>query len=76
MRYTSPMAAQKEDDLKFYRQTRKSNECACGRGKQPGMWFCYKCYMALPVDMRRALFGVMDSEIFEAYDEAVKYLEP
>ena len=74
MKYRSDAQQKKQDDLNFYREMRRSNERICGRGKQPGMWFCYKCYKSLPVDMRRALFGPMGSEMFAAYDEAAKYL--
>lgn len=74
MRYTSPEQQKKQDDLDFYRKMKKSNECLCERPKQPGMWFCYKCYKSLPADMQMALWGAMDSEMFEAYNAAVKYL--
>lgn len=76
MEYRSDAQQKKQDDLNFYREMRYSNECICGRGKQPGMWFCYKCYKSLPVDMQRALWGMMEAAVFEAYDEAAKYLEP
>ena len=76
MKYQTDAQQQKQDDLNFYREMRRSNECVCGRGKQPGMWFCYKCYSSLPADMQRALRGAMGPEMFEAYDEAVKWLEP
>ena len=75
MKYMDSAQQKKQDDLDFYRKMRQSNECICGRGKQPGMWFCFRCYKSLPGDMRRALWGVMDSEVFEAYDEAVRYIE-
>ncbi len=74
MQYQTDAQQRKQDDLKFYRKMRRSNECICGLGKQPGMWFCFRCYKSLPADMQKALWGVMDSEAFEAYDEAVKYL--
>ena len=74
MRYVDSEKQKKQDDLKFYREMRRSNECICGRGKQPGMWFCYKCYKSLPADMQRALYGPMSQDTMEACDEAVKYL--
>ena len=74
MRYTSTSETQKENELRFYRETRRSNECDCGRGKQPGMWFCYSCHSLLPADLRRALIGAMSEAMTAAYDEAVKYL--
>lgn len=74
MKYQTDAQQKKQDDLNFYRQMRRSNECICGRGKQPGMWFCFLCYKSLPADMQRTLWGVMDSEVFEAYGEAAEYL--
>ena len=75
MKYVDSAQQKKQDDLDFYRKMRQSDECICERGKQPGMWFCFRCYKSLPADMQRALWGVMGPEMFEAYDEAVKYLE-
>lgn len=74
MKYTSAAEQRRQDDLKFYRKMRQSNECICERGKQPGMWFCFRCYKSLPADTQRALWGMMEAAVFEAYDEAVKYL--
>ena len=74
MRYQSPADQRRESDLRFYREMRKGNECICDRPKPTGMWFCYKCYKSLPADMQRALWGAMDSETLEAYNEAVTYL--
>ena len=76
MRYTDPAEQKRQDDLAFYRKMKRSNECLCGRGKQPGMWFCFRCYKQLPEDMRFALYGAMGPEMFEAYNEAVKWLGP
>lgn len=74
MKYVSSIDSQEEDDLRFYREARKSNECFCERGKQHGMWFCYRCYKSLPADMRRALFGKMNKDMMGAYDTAIRYL--
>ena len=74
MKYLSPAEQQKQDDLKFYCKTRESNECSCGRGKQPRMWFCFQCYKSLPVDMQRALWNPITKEAIEAYEKALKYL--
>ena len=76
MRYVDSEKQKQQDDLDFYRKMRRSNECICERGKQPGMWFCFRCYKSLPADMQKALWGMMEAAAFEAYDEAVKYLEP
>jgi len=75
VRYIDPEKQKKQDDLDFYRKIKMSNECLCERGKQPGMWFCYKCHKSLPADMQRALWGAMGPEMFAAYDDAVKYLD-
>ena len=74
MRYTDPTQQKMQDELDFYRKMKKSNECICERGKQPGMWFCFRCYKSLPADMQMALWGAMGPEMFEAYNAAVKYL--
>jgi len=74
MRYQSPADQQRESDLRFYREMRKGNECLCENSKQPGMWFCYRCYKALPADLQRRLFGAMTDDMMDAYNEAVKYL--
>lgn len=52
-----------------------SNECACGKTKQPKKSFCYRCYKALPRDMQRDLYRRIGNGYEEAFEEAVKYLE-
>ena len=74
MKYISSEQQKKEDELKFYRDMRRSNECLCGRGKQPGMWFCFRCYKQLPVEIQRELFGAMTQDMIDAYELAAKYL--
>jgi len=62
-------------DWKFYYDELMSDECACGNPKQPSRSFCYRCYMALPGDMRRDLWKRLGEGYEEAYEAAVKYLE-
>jgi len=72
MRYTPD---QKPDERQFYIDELKSDECRCGRPKQRGRSMCFRCYYALPNDMRRALYRRMGSGYEAAYDAAIKFLE-
>jgi hypothetical protein len=46
----------------------------CGRLKDSGKSHCRKCYFALPVDMRRALYRRIGQGYEAAYAESLKYL--
>jgi hypothetical protein len=63
------------DDVQFYIDQLKSNGCYCGAAKQRGRSFCYSCYMALPKDLRGALWKRMLCGYEEAYEEACQWLE-
>ncbi len=63
------------DDFKFYLKELRSNECRCGRNKQPGKSFCFNCYKRLPWDMQRALYRYLHEGYPQAYDEAAAFLE-
>ena len=52
----------------------KSLDCPCGRKKQSGRSFCYKCYLKLPDNMRRDMFNPIGRGYEAAYDTACKYL--
>lgn len=52
----------------------RSNECRCGRKKQPGRSFCYRCYYALPGEMRRALYRPIGKGYEAAYEAACRFL--
>jgi hypothetical protein len=48
--------------------------CACGRGKQTGNSFCYRCYGSLPKDMQRALYRLVGDGYEAAYAAALQFL--
>lgn len=62
-------------DRAFYRQSLSSNECLCGRPKQPHRSFCYPCYRELSQEMQRNLYRKMGNGYEEAYEAAVEYLQ-
>lgn len=62
-------------DLKFYLNALKSEECLCGRAKKPNNSFCFRCYKALPADMQKALYRRMGDGYEEAVDDACGYLQ-
>ena len=61
-------------DLKFYLDELKSKECFCGRKKKSMFSFCYKCYSALPKDLKRDLYLSIRHGYEDAYDKAVEWL--
>ena len=62
-------------DFFFYVGELESEECFCGMPKVSGKSFCYRCFTALPHDMRRELYKRVGDGYEAAYDAAVKYLE-
>lgn len=71
----------KNGDRKFLIESFKSNECHCGRAKQPKFFFCRKCWGPLHPNTKSALIfaykakGITSLEFLEAYDDVVKELE-
>lgn len=65
----------KASDKRFYMDTFKSEECLCGRTKQPRRSFCYHCYNALPADMQRALYQPFGGGYEEAFEDACAWLQ-
>jgi len=63
------------EDLKFYIDTLKSEECLCGRTKGRGKAFCWRCWKALPAHMQKALYSRVGQGFEEAYEEAVQWLQ-
>lgn len=66
--------SQAEKDRMFYIGALKSNQCQCDRPKQPERAVCYKCWMRLTDDLRRALYKRIGGGFEKAYDEACGYL--
>jgi len=62
-------------DQAFYIKEFASNECLCGKPKKRGFSFCYKCYMALPHDLKRGVYQQLGFGYEEAFDEACEYLQ-
>lgn len=63
-----------EQDQAFILDEIKSDECQCGKPKQPGRAFCFRCYGELPDELRRGLYLRAGTGLVEAYEEAFKYL--
>jgi len=63
------------NDIKFYLESFKSDECLCERPKKPRFSFCYRCYKALPLDQQRALYQAFGGGYEQAFDEACQYLQ-
>lgn len=63
-----------KDERLFYVNQLKSEECLCGKYKQPGFAFCYGCYKTLPKDHQRALYKKIGTGFEEAYDACAIYL--
>jgi hypothetical protein len=61
-------------DMQFYVGELRSEECQCGQWKKPGYSLCYRCYKALPRDMRNDLYKLVGRGYEAAYDAALKYL--
>lgn len=49
--------------------------CLCGRAKKKMHSFCYRCYTALPPEMRRDLYDLIGAGYEEAFEEAAAWLE-
>lgn len=49
--------------------------CRCGAPKRTKETFCGKCYYALPLAKRRALYNHLGEGYREAYEDAIKTLE-
>ena len=62
-------------DLKFYLENLKSDECMCGKEKRPNYSFCYKCYSALPKDMKDPLWKKIGSGYEKGFEEAFIHLQ-
>ena len=65
---------QKLKDRLFYIDELRSDECQCGRSKEPRHSLCGTCYFELPKDMQRDLWLPIAGGYEEAYDAAVQYL--
>jgi hypothetical protein len=63
------------NDRAFYVETRKAEECLCGREKSSGRSFCYHCYKELPGDMQKALYRQIGDGYEEAFEDAVAWLQ-
>jgi len=62
-------------DRKFYLDMLVSDECLCGRSKQPRRTFCYRCFKALPYDMQKELYKRMGAGYEEAVESACAWLQ-
>jgi hypothetical protein len=58
----------------WYHKELLSNECACGKSKQPRRSFCWHDFKSLPRDLQKALYRRIGHGYEEAYEEAHKYL--
>ena len=58
----------------FFTETLASDECQCGRHKQPGRAVCFKCYARMPDEMRRTLYRRVGAGFEAAYEDAYKFL--
>jgi len=65
---------QKTKDRAWYLSEFRSEECLCGREKQPSRSFCYRCYSELPGYMKSALYQRFRNGYEEAFEDAVLYL--
>lgn len=50
-------------------------QCRCGQFKRRGMSHCRRCYYALPMGMRSALYRKIGHGYEEAYAESLTYLQ-
>ena len=71
---SKPRLSQAETTRLFYVKAIKSDGCQCGRKKQRGRAFCYKCWLRLPLELRRPLYHKIGSGFETAYDAACSYL--
>jgi hypothetical protein len=72
--FKKPQMTRTQSELKFFIDTLASDECQCGRHKQPGRAVCFKCYARLPDDKRRALFRRVGAGFEAAYEDAYRFL--
>jgi len=71
-----PVVAQEgEDDLLFYLNQLRSEECYCGRTKKYGFALCYGCWKQLDAETQKHLFRQITRGFEEAFDRAIKELE-
>jgi hypothetical protein len=63
------------NELQFYVDEFKSNQCYCGNKKRPNTAFCYSCYSSLPQEMQEALYKRLGFGYEEAYHKAIQFLE-
>ena len=71
----SQNAEQRAKDRAWYLKELRSDECFCGREKDPGKSFCWRCYKRLPRDLQAALYGRIGNGYEGAYDEAAEWME-
>jgi len=69
-----PQMTRTQGERKFFTDTLASDECQCGRRKQPGRAVCFKCYARLPDEQRRALYRRVGAGFEAAYEEAYRFL--
>ena len=62
-------------EFSFYVDQLRSEECFCGKKKRYGYTFCYRCYMALPEDIRERVTARLPEGLDVAFEEAVKVLD-
>jgi hypothetical protein len=62
------------NDVKFYIDVLKSDECQCEKPKKPHMALCYHCFYRLPQFLKRDLYRPIRSGFESAYDSAVQFL--
>lgn len=68
------MKSKGSQDIKFYVSEFRSEECQCGRTKQPLRAFCYQCYSSLPPAKQEALYQKFGQGYEQAYDDALIFL--
>lgn len=52
----------------------KSGLCRCGHAKQTGMAFCFKCWLALPKNVRLNLYRPVGKGFEAAHQVACEFL--
>jgi hypothetical protein len=62
-------------DQEFFAAELASNECWCGKRKQGGRAFCFKCYVRLPEDLRAGLYRKLGKGFEAAYEAAYQFLQ-
>ncbi len=61
-------------DLRFYVKELMSDECMCGKPKDPGKSFCWTCWKKLPCNLHRPLYCKILNGYEQAYDDAHAWL--